>query len=364
MDSLPDPARDPIQQLPPEFLARLSAIVPAARLASVFASFSAPKNLVGWVNPLRPSPDLHTRLTAAGATLTPLELTPENTPQSGEALLIEGLARDALTREGPLSDLLERGHLYLINPASLLPPIALAPEPGDQVLDLCAAPGGKSIQLAARLFANDHKTSHLAAVEAVKPRFFKLKALLERYGAPTDHRVRLFLKDGRDVGGAVPERFDRVLIDAPCSSEARFTADDESSIEHWNPRKLAECSFKQRGLLRSGLESLKVGGTLVYSTCSFAPEENEAVVADVLAACEGTVEVAPVAFPDTVPTMAGVQYPGLLGATRVLPDTTWDGFFLVRLVKHAPLPGRPETHTRPARPGRHEKPEAKRRPRR
>ncbi|HRE90083.1 MAG TPA: RsmB/NOP family class I SAM-dependent RNA methyltransferase, partial [Myxococcota bacterium] len=326
-----------------------------------------PKDLVGWVNPLRPSPDLHARLTAAGTTLNRLELTPPDTQPSGEALLIEGLPREALTRDGPLSDLLERGHLYLINPASLLPPIALAPEPGDQVLDLCAAPGGKSIQLAARLFVGeqaDQSLGHLAAVEAVKPRFFKLKALLERYGAPTDHRVRLFMKDGRDVGGAVPERFDRVLIDAPCSSEARFSADDESSIEHWNPRKLAECSFKQRGLLRSGLESLKVGGTLVYSTCSFAIEENEAVVADVLAACDGAVEVAPVAFPDTVPAMAGVQYPEVFGATRVLPDRTWDGFFLVRLVKRASLPDRPGTPTRKDRPGRHERPEAKRRPRR
>jgi 16S rRNA (cytosine1407-C5)-methyltransferase len=336
----------------------------------VLASFAAPKNLVGWVNPLRPAPELHTRLTDAGATLTRLELTPTDTEPSGEALLIEGLAREALTHAGPLSDLLERGHLYLINPASLLPPIALAPQPGDQVLDLCAAPGGKSIQLAARLFAGSsadparQATGHLAAVEAVKPRFFKLKALLERYGAPTDHRVRLFMKDGRDVGGAVPERFDRVLIDAPCSSEARFAADDETSTEHWNPRKLAECSFKQRGLLRSGLESLKVGGTLVYSTCSFALEENEAVVADVLQACEGAVEVAPIAFPDTVPAMPGVQYPDVVGATRVLPDSTWDGFFLVRLVKHASLPGRAETPPRPERPGRHDRAEAKRRPRR
>lgn len=359
-----DPAPEPAPSLPPEFLARLATIVPAAKLARVLASFAAPKDLVGWVNPLRPSPELHQRLSAAGATLTTLELTPEHTEISGEALLIEGLAREALTREGPLSDLLERGHLYLINPASLLPPMALAPQPGDQVLDLCAAPGGKSIQLAARLFAGGHTGGHLAAVEAVKPRFFKLKALLERYGAPTDHRVRLFLKDGRDVGGAVPERFDRVLIDAPCSSEARFSADDESSIEHWNPRKLAECSFKQRGLLRSGLESLKVGGTLVYSTCSFAPEENEAVVADVLAACEGAVEVDPVTFPDTVPTMAGVGYPELVGATRVLPDTTWDGFFLVRLVKRGPLPGHTETRARPERPGRHGRPDSKRRPHR
>ena len=334
--------------LPPEFVARLQTLVPTERLDTVLGSFAVAKTPVVWVNPLRDDGSAATRLTEHGATLTPLDETPPDTAPSGQVLLVRDLAREHLTREPALADLFTRGALYLINPASLLPPAALAPLPGEHVLDLCAAPGGKAIQLAARLFT--HEGGHLAAVEAVKPRFFKLKALLERYGAPTDTRVRLFLKDGRSVGGAVPERFDRVLIDAPCSSEARFDATDESSVAHWNPRKVAECAHKQRGLLRSGLTALKVGGTLVYSTCSFAPEENEAVVNDVLAACGDAVRVSPVTFPADVPVMPGI---GLPGAVRILPDTTWDGFFLVRLVKDGPVDLIERSDPRPPAPRRH-----------
>jgi 16S rRNA (cytosine1407-C5)-methyltransferase len=345
--------------LPDEFIARLRTLVPPERLDSVLSSFGIPKTPVVWVNPLREAASALSRLADRGATLTPLDVTPSGTVPSGPSFVVTGLTRESLTHDAALGDLFASGALYLINPSSLLPPAALAPEPGEQVLDLCAAPGGKAIQLAARLFAGGDG-GHLAAVEAVKPRFFKLKALLERYGAPQD-RVRLFLKDGRDVGGAVPERFDRVLIDAPCSSEARFDTHDEGSLAHWNPRKLAECAHKQRGLLRSGLESLKVGGTLVYSTCSFAPEENEAVVTDVLGTCGGAVVVDPVAFPAGVPTSPGIG----LDAVRVLPDAVWDGFFLVRLRKVASLidttnrpaersqrHGRSDRHQRPDRSGR------------
>lgn len=324
--------------LPPEFVARLSRLVPPARLEGVLASFSGDKTLVAWENPLvAPSGEARAALTAAGATLRSLDVTPVGVAPSGDAFMIDGLDRETLTRRGALARLFESGALYLINPSSLLPPAALAPEPGDQVLDLCAAPGGKAIQLAARLFAGGETRGHLAAVEAVKPRFFKLKALLERYGAPRDGRVRLFMKDGRAVGGAVPERFDKVLIDAPCSSEARFSEDDPDSVAHWTEKKVAQCAHKQRGLLWSGLQALKVGGTLVYSTCSFAPEENEEVVQTTLAACDGAVEVVPCAFPGDVPITAGL---GLAGAVRVLPDHTWDGFFLVRLTKRGPIPRR------------------------
>jgi 16S rRNA (cytosine1407-C5)-methyltransferase len=334
-------------ELPLEFTRRMASIVPPDRLAAVLASFGADKALVVWSNPLRdPEGEALAALEGRGAKLTPLAYEPSERRPSRPAAVVSGLPREAVT-QGPE---VESGALYVINPSSLLPPAALAPEPGETVLDLCAAPGGKSIQLAARLFASG-EAGHLAAVEAVKPRFFKLQALLARYGAPRDPaRVRLFLKDGRTVGGAVPERFDRVLIDAPCSSEARFDPTDPDSMAHWTPRKLAECAHKQRGLLESGLQALKVGGTLVYSTCSFATEENEEVVLDVLARLEGSVVAEAVQWAPEVPTM-----PGLLGlgeARRVLPDALWDGFFLVKLRKidHGPQ-GPPEKPSRDGREG-------------
>ena len=84
--------------------------------------------------------------------------------------------------------------------------------------------------------------------------------------------------DGRSIGRKVPERFDRVLLDSPCSSESRIRLDDPSTYQHWSPRKTREMVRKQRGLIRSAYLALKPGGELVYCTCAFSVEENEQVV--------------------------------------------------------------------------------------
>lgn len=315
--------------LPQTFLDRLAQVVPPERVDAVVASFALDKPPALWLNPLRATPE---------ATLA--ELVRAFPPESGARFepLLPGavIARDVPHGALAGTPAVSEGRAYLINPSSLIPPLVLAPEPDDAVLDLCAAPGGKTLQLAARIAAHPG-TGHLAAVEAVRPRFFKLQGILDRYGALARPGVRLFMKDGRHVGGAVPERFDKILVDAPCSSEARFDSDDAASFAHWSPRKIAECAYKQRGLLDSALAALKVGGTLVYCTCSFSPEENEQTVLAALAAHEGRV----VAVPSELPRQATGEIPavpGLLGldaAWRILPDALWDGFFLVRLHKLA-----------------------------
>lgn len=317
--------------LPPAFVERLTHLVPPDRLDGVLASFALDKPTALWLNPLRGAPDATLAALAAafpGARFAPL---------LPNAVVAHDVDTALLSRTPAVLE----GHAYLINPSSLVPPLALSPGPDDAVLDLCAAPGGKTLQLFASMATPPPPSArgHLAAVEAVKPRFFKLQGILQRYGAlakPSGLELRLFMKDGRDVGGAVPERFDKILLDAPCSSEARFDADDEASSRHWSPHKIAECAFKQHGLLRSALNALKVGGRLVYCTCSFAPEENEAVVNDVLAELDGAV----VAVPTALPTLAdGTSIPAIAGrdgldvAWRILPDALWDGFFLVQLEK-------------------------------
>ena len=304
--------------LPPAFVERLERIVPADHLPTVLASFSLDKPASLWLNPLRAPPD--ETLAALRAAFPEAVFTPLLPNAVTTSLDAGTLARDPIVTDG---------RAYIINPASLIPPAVLAPEAGDEVLDLCAAPGGKTLQLAS------YNPRYLAAVEAVKPRFFKLQGILDRYGVlARPAQTRLFLKDGRDVGGAVPERFDKVLLDAPCSSEARFDADDDASSRHWSAHKIAECAYKQRGLLRSALTALKVGGTMVYCTCSFAPEENEAVVIDTLAELDGAVVTLPTPLPTPltgpIPAMAGIDLPD---AWRILPDARWDGFFLIRLQK-------------------------------
>lgn len=313
--------------LPAPFVARLERIIPADRLAAVLDSFALDKPPALFLNPLRAAPDAtlaELRATAPALRFEPLF--PHAVVATSPDIAPDPAALAALSRHPAVTD----GRAYLINPSSLVPPLVLGVTPDDVVLDLCAAPGGKTLQLAAAL--GPEPRGNLAAVEAVRPRFFKLQGVLARYGA----KARLFMKDGRDVGGAVPERFDKILVDAPCSSEARFDADDADTSSHWSERKIAECAFKQKALLRSGLAALKVGGTLVYCTCSFAPEENEAVVRAVLDELGDAVAPVPSPLPATlspfapIPALPGLDLPE---AWRILPDALWDGFFLVRLVK-------------------------------
>jgi tRNA (cytosine49-C5)-methyltransferase len=161
------------------------------------------------------------------------------------------------------------------------------------------------------------------------------------------------MTDGRTVGNKVGPRFDRVLLDAPCSGEARFTATDPQSFATWSPRKIKETSRKQIGLIKSAFRSLKPGGRLLYATCSFAPEENERVVARLLEEFPEQAELLPIELPwASDPTAATIQpaaVPLLTGLTefdgevfpaalrhalRILPDERYDGFFLALIQRH------------------------------
>lgn len=241
------------------------------------------------------------------------------------------------------------GAIYPINPSSLFAAQALGVCADDEVLDLAAAPGGKSLVLASCLYASGEFTGRLALVEPVKPRFHRLRANMARCGVED---ADYYLRDGRGVGTAVPERFDRVLLDAPCSSEARFQFDDPRSMSHWSVRKVRECARKQKSLIKSAFRALKPGGTMIYSTCSFAPEENERIV-DGLLRREPDARLIPVTLPpDTqarflpgftsVPALGDAQTTSVAtkaksyqcgAAVRVVPDALWDGFFLAKIEK-------------------------------
>lgn len=237
--------------------------------------------------------------------------------------------RERLTHSPAASD----GRVHIMNPSSALPVLALQVQPGHSVLDLCAAPGGKTLLLAEQL----ELVGELSAVEKVRPRFFKLKASLERGGA--GRFVRTFLMDGSLVAKKVPARFDRVLVDAPCSSEARIQLDDSASWEHWSERKVIEMARKQRRLLVAGARSLKPGGLLVYSTCSYSVEENEAMVDYALAELEGELVVEDLALSfghstSGLTEFAGKRFaPSVAHSRRVLPDDVLHGFFVARFRK-------------------------------
>ena len=163
------------------------------------------------------------------------------------------------------------GVFYSQEPSASSAAPLLGVRPGMRVLDLCAAPGGKSSQLAAALQGRGVLVSN----EYVAARAEILKSNLERMGV--SNAVVLNETPAR-IAEALPEFFDRVLVDAPCSGEGMFRK-EEAAVTDWSQQTVEMCAARQAEILDNAARLLRPGGRLVYSTCTFAPEENEQTVA-------------------------------------------------------------------------------------
>lgn len=167
---------------------------------------------------------------------------------------------------------------YYLDSASILAAEALQVKPGDQVLDLCAAPGGKTLVLAEALIGS----GSLVANEFSRDRRFRLMKVIEDH-VPEAIRPLILVTgfDGNQFGLKKPSSFDRVLLDAPCSSERHLLKEDPQ-MKDWKESRTKQLSMRQYSLICSALLTLKPGGTLVYSTCSISPLENDGVVGRLL----------------------------------------------------------------------------------
>ncbi len=175
----------------------------------------------------------------------------------------------------------EAGKIYVQSLASMVPPLVLDPKSGERVLDLTAAPGSKTSQIADMM----EMIGELVANDNNKIRFFKLKHNMEKMGVVDENdnwQFTLRMEVGSALVYEYPNYFDKILVDAPCSGEARFDRDNYKSYSYWSPRKVKEMAYKQRKLLLSAWSALKPGGVLVYSTCTMSPEEDEEQIARLL----------------------------------------------------------------------------------
>lgn len=242
------------------------------------------------------------------------------------------------------------GKIYIQSLASMAPPLALDPKPGERVLDLTAAPGGKTSQIAALM----ERTGELVANDNDEVRFFKLKHNMELLGVAqslplskeemegVDRKMKwlfqLRMEEGSRLCGEYPEYFDKILLDAPCSAEARFVVADPKTYGYWSERKIKEMAYKQRKLLFSAWYALKPGGLLVYSTCTFAPEENEAQISRLLERFhEAEAEAIDLSGPKTIAPLAAWKgktfHSGVQKAARILPTVEIEGFFAAKIKK-------------------------------
>ncbi|MDA0865711.1 MAG: NOL1/NOP2/sun family putative RNA methylase, partial [Cyanobacteria bacterium] len=209
--------------------------------------------------------------------------------------------------------------------------VALAPQPGECILDLCAAPGGKTAQMAMAVgdsgwvVANDYSAGRLVGLGDTLNRLGCLNVI-------TTHG------NGRNLG-LVPGQFDRVLVDAPCSGEG--TLRKQAQPQPWRPHYSQRIAKVQRDLLAQALKLVKPGGVVVYSTCTFAPEENEAIIDGVLGDL-GHLEpaaIAPLIHQPGLTRWQGQDYrTDLRHACRYFPHFNDTGGFFIARIRRSPNP--------------------------
>lgn len=228
------------------------------------------------------------------------------------------------------SSLFNDGQFFLQDSASFVPVLALDPKPGESILDICAAPGGKTTHIA----AISKNKAHIIANDTSRARFFKMRDMFTRYGV----KAETTLYDGRFLQKQLKgQLFDKILLDAPCSGEAAMNPNNPKSYQQWSIAKIKRLSRLQEQLIMTAYDVLKPGGTLVYSTCTIAPEENELVIAYLLKRRQATIEPIQIDITDKRPGLTqwhGKQLPPELAKTvRLLPNTQHEAFFTAKITK-------------------------------
>lgn len=238
-----------------------------------------------------------------------------------------------------------KNEIYIQELSSMLPALLLDLSKDDSVLDLCAAPGSKTSQVAV-LTRNKSK---IVAVEKSRGRFFKTKKILEDQGVTNTELLNL---DANHLLKYRPEfvnYFDKILVDVPCTNEGNIDLQDKDALKFWHPNEAKKLSKLQKGLLNNALKMLKRGGTLIYSTCTYSVEENELVVNWMLERSKklesessdfGNLTLEEIKVPldnlmnGIVEWKGKTLNPGIAKTKRVLPNEYFRGFYLAKFRKN------------------------------
>ena len=216
------------------------------------------------------------------------------------------------------------GYYYVQEAASMIPPIVLDPKPGEIVLDLTAAPGSKTTQIAMMMenrgiiVANDISMKRLKALRTNLQKSGVMNCVVTRMNAVYFYRTGLL--------------FDKVLLDAPCSGSGMIST-TFSVFENWSPNLVKKMSSIQKKMIESAILCTKPGGVIVYSTCSLDPEENEEVITHALERFNVEVEKVRMNGLKVVKGLKGYD-PSVRKAVRILPHhNKTEGFFICKLTR-------------------------------
>ncbi len=240
--------------LPQEFVERMSRLL-GEEAGAFFASYDRPRNTGLRVNTLK----VHK---------LPLPFCEGPIPWAENGYYLQEGTRPGLH---PFHD---AGVYYLQEPSAMAPVGLLDVQPGQRVLDLCAAPGGKTTQIAEKL-----KGKGLLVCNEIHPKRARiLSSNIERLGVTN---ALVLNEHPAKLADRFPTYFHRILVDAPCSGEGMFRKED-AAVTDWSPETVSMCATRQTEILNSAAQMLAPGGILVYSTCTFSPEENEGVISHFL----------------------------------------------------------------------------------
>ena len=239
----------------------------------------------------------------------------EKTPWSEEAFIIKN-ANEKIIRE---LDMYKNGEIYLQSLSSMLPPIILKPQEGADILDMAAAPGGKTTQIAAL----SKNKAHITACEKNKIRAERLKYNVDKQGA----NVFIMTKDARYIDDFFS--FDQILLDAPCSGSGTINININNSKNIFTQKLIERSISLQLALLKKAIKILKPGKEMVYSTCSILSCENEEILKKVLS--NEKAEIIPIDF-------KGIEHIPVLptkieGTLNVCPNELYEGFFVAKIRK-------------------------------
>jgi len=317
---------DALQSLPVDFVHRLTRLIPPDAMPQITDGLIHGRYTTLRINTLLTTAEaLTASFVKQGITLIPV-------PWYNDAFMV----RDTPLRTITDTEEYHTGHIYVQSLSSMIPPLVLAPQPDETVLDIAAAPGSKTTQMAA-LMGN---TGEIIANDTSAIRRLRLASNLKTQGVTNVTSVSM---DGRSIWQRYPERFDRVLVDVPCSMEGRFCVTDPKTYEGWSLKKVRDLSLLQRWLLRSGASAVKVGGIIVYSTCTLSPEENEGVVDWLLHKDKSKLIVEDITTPNLPGHQGRISWgdktydASLAKSLRVDPTRETEGFFVVRLRKTASM---------------------------
>lgn len=241
--------------LPAQFLDRMKSIL-GAEYPAFKDSYEKPRRYGLRINPLKIDPDTFEEISSFHL---------EKIPWIRGGYYYD--EADACSRH----PFYHAGLYYLQEPTAMTPAAVLGARPGEKILDLCAAPGGKATALGAMLQGE----GLLVANDISAARCRALLKNIEVFGI-----ANAFVTNSvpARLAEAFPGMFDRVALDAPCSGEGMFRK-DEGAVNAWYPEKNDECAKIQKGLILNAADMLKPGGVMLYSTCTFSPKENEEVIA-------------------------------------------------------------------------------------